>query len=225
MSRLSTHAAASALSSTTGMNLTAFRGDPSSPSLLFKLDTELIGDFSPRPRNLSNLDRPGAPESASEIRLNVERGVDGIDDALADGDVERLCAAFFSEERSGGATRVDDDAVCGREDGGDAGTRPRACACAALRAPCSLTCRRELGPRCGVREVCSPIAICAIDGGCAVRTGDAERRGARFGDADRSSGVENIPRSCFLVSIAQRKTGNVQSVVGRLTEEPFSAFL
>lgn len=190
------------------MNLTAFRGDPSSPSLLFKLDTELIGDFSPRPRNLSSRDRlevPDVPESASDIRLNVERGVDGIDDALADGDVERLCVAFFNEERSGGATRVEEDAVCGREDGGDADTRPRACACAALRAPCSLTCRRELGPKCGVREVCSPIAICAIEGGCAVRIGEAERSGARLSDVERSSGVENIPRSCFIMSIANER--------------------
>ncbi|EJD07248.1 uncharacterized protein FOMMEDRAFT_24673 [Fomitiporia mediterranea MF3/22] len=117
-------------SSMIDVNLTAFLGTPKSASLLFKLVTEAIGDFAPLPRNLSNLDLPPPPpESAREIRLNGERGVEGIDDALAetlaDGDVDRLASFFLSDDRRGVATRVEDDAVAGREGGGERDARPR----------------------------------------------------------------------------------------------------
>ena len=51
------------------------------------------------------------------------------------------------------------------------------------------------------------MAICVIEGGCIVRFGERvrPRRDAVPGcrEADRSSGVENMPRSCVLVSMCR----------------------
>ncbi len=91
----------------------------------------------------------------------------GLADADIDIDVEREAAGdFFIEDRSGCFGTV---------------LRPRrsfffstaeGVADTDADTEGSLCNRRGCGRKCGVRETCSPIAICAMVGGCAERSGE-----------------------------------------------------
>lgn len=164
---------------TTCVKRTDLRGVGSSESLPLKLSSEFDAgrELSPMPRKRSKRPRrvlflPVLEESATESRLNVERGVDGAPDVVveveremeADGDVERLgCGLgladadvmldFLREDRKGcAAPLLDTDADA--DDPAARGLRGVRVLGGSLlrRRPCA-------GPRCGVREVCKPMAI------------------------------------------------------------------
>ena len=135
-------------SSTTAINRTAFLGDKRSLSLLFKLTVPFpIGRPAPfRPRNLSSLERRPDPEVANSL-LRAYLGSDvALDAVLMEGEAERLVESrrppdlmlllfswsdFLRDERSGVATRVDEEAVwdsrgLGERGSGDTTGRNRA---------------------------------------------------------------------------------------------------
>lgn len=156
---------------TDGENRTAFRGSSidTSSSPLSECGAALVPPSSPNSR-ASRV----RPVYADAKLVDDERGVDGadvVDVAVdADGDVERLAerglglkldaAGFFMDDRAGCGARLDAKeggrGVCWWWPGSLRTSGATAAPC--MRRACA-------GPRCGVREVCRPIAICAMDGG------------------------------------------------------------
>lgn len=140
--------------------------------------------------------------NTSDRRECVDCGVRGTEefDTETEGDVERLasglsCTAselvgFLSDERFGATSpvrrlvRLDADTGTDVEDtvrelrkgGRNRATKPLLLPVSDADAgPEVWRIRVEEGPRCGVRDVCSPMAICAIEGGCI--DGFGERKG------------------------------------------------
>lgn len=177
------------------------------------ISTSRLDDESAPPRVPSPRSRSKRARLAFDSRLKADVGVAGPDavEADTDGDAERLACGLrldlersevecLREDRSGGGRRLEEEDADLESGGygytgasGEPGSlrRPRACP----------------GPKWGVRDVCRPMAICAMEGGSVekfraragggvVVTGLRRRSAAA---AEYSSGVDNIPFCCSTI--------------------------